>query len=355
MPDVTPPLLSSVTIASDNAFGASYARAGSVVSLSIQANEPIVAPSATIAGSAATVTGGPLNWTASVTLAGTEPEGPISFTLAPIEDLAALDGPGATATTDSSSVVADFTPPISLLEVTDSTQVGGPITGSITQSDATSGIGATALWAKEQGGSWAQVGVTAASSWNHAPAGGGKFRFQSVARDNAGNYESAPAGSDAGDVVVWFNPVANAPLTITAEASGTGGALYFPMEANLDVRVEFATIAATGDLTVARSEGDIAPAGLPPAALIDQFVSISKAPSLDFDLATLRVGYDEALLGGLTEPQIQSAYRDNAGVVTPVPATVNIGLNQIEFSTTNFSDWYFGLMNAGLEDWGRFD
>ncbi len=100
-------------------------------------------------------------------------------------------------------------------------------TGSIlvmwTASDALSGVGSTALWAKfGSGGTWANTGLTqpgASGAFNYAPASGdGAYYFATVATDNASNVEAAPTGSgDDSTIYDTTAPVSSAasPATIT--------------------------------------------------------------------------------------------------------------------------------------------
>ncbi|MCC5876625.1 MAG: SUMF1/EgtB/PvdO family nonheme iron enzyme, partial [Candidatus Sumerlaeia bacterium] len=107
--DTTAPTLDTVTIASNNAI-ASLARAGNIINVSITASEAISPPTVTIAGNAATVTGSGAIYTASymVQLMDT---GAAAIVITDIADLAGNVGSSVSATTNSSSVTMDTTPP----------------------------------------------------------------------------------------------------------------------------------------------------------------------------------------------------------------------------------------------------
>jgi gliding motility-associated-like protein len=109
--DKTSPLLSTVTIASNNS-NTTLAKAGDVIAISFTADETIATPTATIAGHAAAIanTGGN-NWTASYTLSVTDAESVISFSVS-ATDLSGNTGAPITATTNGSAVRFDKTSPL---------------------------------------------------------------------------------------------------------------------------------------------------------------------------------------------------------------------------------------------------
>ncbi len=109
--DVTPPLLSGVSIASSNT-NPHFARVSDVVTLGFTANEPIQTPSVIIAGRAATVSNqGGNAWTASVTVDAAFFDGLDAFAIT-ATDLAGNVAPAVTASTDASSVRVQVTPPL---------------------------------------------------------------------------------------------------------------------------------------------------------------------------------------------------------------------------------------------------
>ncbi|MES2371327.1 MAG: gliding motility-associated C-terminal domain-containing protein [Bacteroidota bacterium] len=108
--DKTLPLLTSVSIASNNVNPA-YAKAGEIVTVTFTANETIATPAVVIGNIAATVvnTGGN-NWAGSLALS-TQPESNVGFNIS-FSDIAGNIGASVIATTNSSSVIYDKTPPV---------------------------------------------------------------------------------------------------------------------------------------------------------------------------------------------------------------------------------------------------
>ncbi len=109
--DRTSPVLASVTIASNNA-DAAKAKVGDVVTISFTASEPIMTPTVSIAGHAATVTSGAVanSYTAAYTMAASDPEGPVTFEIK-FTDVTGNAAVAVTATTNNSRVVFDRTAP----------------------------------------------------------------------------------------------------------------------------------------------------------------------------------------------------------------------------------------------------
>ncbi len=97
----------TASIASNNANN-SYARVGDRITLSFTANEALVSPAATISGNAATVTGGPVNWTATYFMAAGDTEGLITYGITGIQDLA---GNTAADISAASAITFDRTAP----------------------------------------------------------------------------------------------------------------------------------------------------------------------------------------------------------------------------------------------------
>ncbi|MEM1037721.1 MAG: Ig-like domain-containing protein [Pseudomonadota bacterium] len=111
-PDTTAPTLTTVTIASDNAVSTAHAKRGDDITLSITSDETLVAaPTVTIAGISASVTGSGTNWSATVTLPSSPTEGAAAFSISNFEDAAGNAGATVTATTDASTVAIDVTEP----------------------------------------------------------------------------------------------------------------------------------------------------------------------------------------------------------------------------------------------------
>lgn len=108
--DKTPPVMTTVSIASNNA-NTTLAKTGDIVTLNFTASEPIVTATATIAGNLITptnTTGN--NWTGSYTLKATDPEGDIAFTIGSTDAVGNI-GVVATATTGNTTVTYDRTLP----------------------------------------------------------------------------------------------------------------------------------------------------------------------------------------------------------------------------------------------------
>ncbi|MFK7885283.1 MAG: family 16 glycosylhydrolase [Gammaproteobacteria bacterium] len=108
--DADAPLLTAIAIASNNANPA-LAVTGDVVTLTMTANEDIVAPTVVIGGAPADlITGAGATWTATRTLLATDTEGPVAF-LITFEDLGGNIGQAASVTTDGSAVEFDISAP----------------------------------------------------------------------------------------------------------------------------------------------------------------------------------------------------------------------------------------------------
>ncbi len=108
--DKTPPSLTSVAIASNNAHP-TWARIGDSVTLAFTSSKAIQTPTVTLAGRAATVTGSGVNWLATFLVGSADREGIATFSVA-FRDLVGNAGANVTTTTDSSSVTIDRTLPV---------------------------------------------------------------------------------------------------------------------------------------------------------------------------------------------------------------------------------------------------
>jgi hypothetical protein len=109
--DKTAPVLSVVTIASNNANTA-YAKLGDKVTLLFTSSEPIQTPTVSILGHPVTpivVTGN--QWKAEYTTLNSDAEGTVAFEISGLNDLAGNNAPGVVATTNGSSVIYDKTAP----------------------------------------------------------------------------------------------------------------------------------------------------------------------------------------------------------------------------------------------------
>jgi hypothetical protein len=109
--DKTAPILSPVTIASNNANTA-YAKLGDKVTLLFTSSEAIQTPAVSILGHPVTptlVTGN--QWKAEYTTVNTDAEGTIAFQISDIKDLTGNNASDVVATTNGSSVIYDKTAP----------------------------------------------------------------------------------------------------------------------------------------------------------------------------------------------------------------------------------------------------
>ena len=111
-PDTTAPTLTVVSIESDNSNDTSRATTGNTITLSFTSSEPIGTPDVTIHGGAATVTGSNIIWSATKTVASTDDDGVVAFTI-DFSDLATTPNTGTQviATKDGTGVTVDNTAP----------------------------------------------------------------------------------------------------------------------------------------------------------------------------------------------------------------------------------------------------
>jgi hypothetical protein len=132
--DNTPPTLSPVTIASNNSTP-TLAKVGDTITLSFTSSQNIQTPTVTIAGHAATVSGANSSWNATYVMASGDTEGIVPFNIV-FTDLAGNAGTAVTATTNSSSVTFDKTPPTISISAPSATLTrSGPITYTVTYAD----------------------------------------------------------------------------------------------------------------------------------------------------------------------------------------------------------------------------
>lgn len=109
--DTTPPTATSVILSSSNATDPGYATTGDTISLALTFDEDVVAPSVTIQGESAAVTGSGSTWAASLVVGPGTTEGLVSFEVSGIEDTAGNAASNVTATTNGSSVIVDRSQP----------------------------------------------------------------------------------------------------------------------------------------------------------------------------------------------------------------------------------------------------
>ena len=108
--DRTPPVLTTSTIYSSNAYFDSLAKVDDVINITFTTSEEIQSPTVFIGGLAASVTGEASTWSASRAMTADDVEGVVSFTI-DYMDLASNEGVQGTETIDSTSVTFDNTPP----------------------------------------------------------------------------------------------------------------------------------------------------------------------------------------------------------------------------------------------------
>ncbi|MDH3510526.1 MAG: family 16 glycosylhydrolase [Gammaproteobacteria bacterium] len=209
--DATAPGLTTVTIASDNA-NPSLATAGDTVTVTLAANEAIVAPVVTIGGVAAVAVGAGANWQASRVITDADADGVIPFSIA-YADFAGNAGVGVpvSATTDASSVTVSLdAPTVSIVGAPVSFTTLAPIPVSFQFSKPVSGFDVGDIQVTN-GAAGGFVTVDGANyTANVTPNGLGNLVIgvpAGAATDVAGNPSEA-----AGDVVVTSMLDPNAPL-----------------------------------------------------------------------------------------------------------------------------------------------
>jgi len=250
------------------------------------------------------------------------------------------------------SISRDATVPTSSAAAADTTRVGpGAMTGTYTASGTGSAVSGVVLYVKIPGGAWASAGSVTGGTWSYTPVGSGDFidgayAFATVATDAATNAETAPTGSDSGDVTVLYNNTANSNYAVTRPAAGTA---TFPMTDALDIQIAVAGGTAPFNLTVARTTGDTAPtAGYNTARLVDENLSITG--SLNGGSATLTWNLDPASDDGLTLPFNTVFQFNGSTLVNTFPVTT--GANPVTVTgITSFSSWWVGNNDAKIGDW----
>ncbi len=110
--DNTAPTLTAVSIRSNNSNDSSLATDGNTITLSFTSSEPILEPTVTISGDGApaVVTGGGTSWSATKTVASTDDEGVVAFSIT-YSDLATNAGTQVISVNDGTSVTVYQTAP----------------------------------------------------------------------------------------------------------------------------------------------------------------------------------------------------------------------------------------------------
>ena len=141
--DNTTPTLTAVSIESNNSNDTTRATAGDTITLSFTSSEPILQPTVTISGDGASaiVTGSNTSWSATKTVASTDADGAVAFSIT-YSDLAANAGTTVTSVNDGTSVTVDQTAPtLSLVSIvsnnsdTSRATAGNTVTLSFTSSE----------------------------------------------------------------------------------------------------------------------------------------------------------------------------------------------------------------------------
>lgn len=206
--DAVAPTLQVVTIASSNS-DATKAKVGDVVTLRLEASEPIAQPAVMIAGLPAAVTAATTTaYTATYTLTAADAEGTVPFTIN-FRDLAGNTGIAVSATTNASSVTFDKTAPTGTLAINGgAAYTSSPsVVLSMTANDALTGVAGMRFsndnltWS-----AWQPFG--ASQPWT-LPAGNGNRTVYAQLRDGAGNTGAAEA-----QIILD-----NVPLTLTLSST----------------------------------------------------------------------------------------------------------------------------------------
>ncbi|HKZ48527.1 MAG TPA: Ig-like domain repeat protein, partial [Thermoplasmata archaeon] len=104
------------------------------------------------------------------------------------------------------TTTVDTTPPTSAADALPTYETTAVFAVTATASDATSGVDAVDLYYQKDGGGWTFYATDSSAPWSFtfntsATGGDGFYEFYTVAVDNAGNAESAPADADASTTV----------------------------------------------------------------------------------------------------------------------------------------------------------
>lgn len=265
-------------------------------------------------------------------------------------DLATVDANSDTVTimlnlaeTVDDAVLFDILPPQTEATAVDATVVGKPILGSYSGADKGfgSGIAAVQLYMREEDGGWTEAGTLSGGQWSSQPLSDGVYWFTTKAIDRVGHAEDI---SSKTGISVAYNDVPNSPFTLNEIATGT---YLFPMEEDKDVTIVFAPGAVGGPVAVSRTIGDVAPAGLDPAGLIDEMLTIDGTFSGEADV----IWPIAAGSGG----EVRYLFRVVDGtIINKFPITEQRG--EIQFSLVGgFSEWYAGVQYSAVDTWLLLD
>lgn len=291
--DKAAPALTTVTIASDNADPA-RAMAGDTITVTIAASEALgTAPTVTIAGQAALVTGAGGSFTASVTVTGATTAGNAAISISGYTDESGNAGAAVTATTNGSAVNVDTSAP-TLPTVTivssnaDPAQAmaGDTVTVSITASEAlgtapTVTIGGLAANVTGGGTSFtATVTVTGAVA-----AGNIAINITGYA-DLSGNAGAPVTATTNGSAI---NVDTEPPtVAISGQPTDHDGATPFTVTITFSEAVTgfdngdlTATSATVGPLAPAGGAGTVFTATITPAGAFDITIAIAAGVAID--------------------------------------------------------------------------
>ena len=222
---------------------------------------------------------------------------------------------------------------------------GGPITVEYSASDGGSGLDELELWAKEPGASAFSLAATdstpsSAGSFSYTPAAGdGTYEFHTRARDEATNYEDAPASADDATVVDTVAPAMfcdaadgawhddNVSIGCTASDDGSGLAdasdASFTLTTSVPAGAE-TDDAATNSRTVADKAGNEATAGPVSGNKVDR-----KGPSVTLTCPSSPV------LKGSSATASWSASDGGSGLVGPSSGTISLDTSWVGSQTAS--------------------
>ncbi len=227
--DKTSPILTSVSIASNNTTSSSRAVAGNTVTLSFTANEAIQTPVVTIAGQAATVSNaGGNSWTATYILLAGDPEGLIAFSIS-FQDMVSNTGTPVNSTLNGSSVTYDKTlPTLGTLNISSNytnssrAKVGSIITINFIASEEITIVSASIL------GQPVVPTVVSGNTWTaNYTTDGTETAIDKVVnfvinfKDLAGNTNSRNTSTDGSSVYYDITPPVVNPITIFSDHTNT--------------------------------------------------------------------------------------------------------------------------------------
>ena len=237
------PTFPTVSIASNNAVSPLYARTGEIVRVTFTVADAttFTAPTASINGVTATVTGSGANWVASRTMLASDPEGPVTFKLDATDTMANV-APSRTTVTNGSSVTIDRTAPVVSIACASACGTANPVNAgqvswNVTFSEPVTGVSAANFSLSGTGASGASlVSVSGGPSSytvvaNVSSIGVVGLNFSqnlAAVRDRAGNTPAANSAGAANSYTIGGCSVA-AGGGCTFNAVEPGGAIGSPL------------------------------------------------------------------------------------------------------------------------------